>query len=99
MFQLYIIVHTSLMQEKAIIHQFINGPLLDIQEKMKLLTENVSRLMKDMYEIQQERQKLNNKDDTISHIRLNFNNNHQKVNHKSKLLSLLNDNETGWNKF
>ena len=52
---------------------------------MKRLAENVSKLLKEMYEIQQERQKLNNKEDTISHIRLNFNNNHQKVNHESKL--------------
>ena len=60
-------------------------------KRQKNICQHFSHL-KEMYEIQQERQKLNNKDNTISHIRLNFNNNHQKVNHESKLLKV---NEVG----
>jgi len=79
MLKLYITVFNSLRQEKEIISHYINGPFLEVQQKMNSLKENVSKMLKDMYEIQQDHQKQHNKDDAISHIRLNFNNNHQKL--------------------
>lgn len=70
--QLYKIVYTSLMQEKEIVSKHEAGEYKEIQKKMNVLTDNVSKLRNNLYEIQQGQQIKTTEDHELYQMQVSF---------------------------